>query len=228
MKPLFYALSKTNDGAFVVNEKHKIIFWNQAAQEILGFTADEVLNRPCYQVMRGRTENESTFCRHFCHLHIGAYQGDTLPTMDAFMQTKAGSWRWINLTTVSFPISNGHPEYLLVHLFRDATQKKRNERVVDEIVSTIKGLKAENSQPDLKTKEVLPPDSDYENLTPREREVLLLLARGLGTEEMSDLLSISPATTRNHIQNTLSKLNVHSRVEAMSYAYQQGLIGLSS
>ena len=43
---LFTLLTHTADGAFVVGENQRILFWNAAAQELLGFTATEVLGRP--------------------------------------------------------------------------------------------------------------------------------------------------------------------------------------
>jgi DNA-binding NarL/FixJ family response regulator len=61
-------------------------------------------------------------------------------------------------------------------------------------------------------------------LTDREREVLTLLAQGLRTRDIAEYLSISPSTARNHVQNVLHKLNVHSRLEAVSYAFEHGLV----
>ena len=61
-------------------------------------------------------------------------------------------------------------------------------------------------------------------LTRREWDVLNLLAQGWGTEEMAAELTISPSTVRNHVQNVLDKLGVHSRLEAIAYAYQHNLI----
>ncbi len=68
---------------------------------------------------------------------------------------------------------------------------------------------------------VNPPAQD---LTDREREVLSLLAQGLSTRDIAQTLSISPSTARNHIQNILHKLNVHSRLEAVAYAFEHGLV----
>jgi DNA-binding NarL/FixJ family response regulator len=51
-------------------------------------------------------------------------------------------------------------------------------------------------------------------LTRREREVLRLMASGAGTEAIAKALVISPQTARTHIQNILTKLEVHSRLEA--------------
>jgi len=60
--------------------------------------------------------------------------------------------------------------------------------------------------------------SVIEQLTLREREVLRLLAEGLGTSEIARRLFVSSATARNHVQHILNKLNVHSRLEAVALA----------
>jgi DNA-binding NarL/FixJ family response regulator len=62
-------------------------------------------------------------------------------------------------------------------------------------------------------------------LTPREREVLSLLAHGLGTQAISDRLYISPKTVSTHVQRILAKLALHSRAEAVAFAYREDLVG---
>lgn len=61
-------------------------------------------------------------------------------------------------------------------------------------------------------------------LTPRENEVLGLLADGRSQREMAQLLSISPKTVGLHIEHILGKLDVHSRAEAVAAAYRRKLI----
>lgn len=61
-------------------------------------------------------------------------------------------------------------------------------------------------------------------LTRREREVLALLAEGAGNEVIAEALIISPETARTHIQNVLSKLGVHSRLEAATFVMQNGIL----
>jgi len=61
-------------------------------------------------------------------------------------------------------------------------------------------------------------------LTPREREVLVLLAQGGDNDSIAQSLVISPQTARTHIQNVLVKLGVHSRLEAAAVAMQNGLL----
>jgi DNA-binding NarL/FixJ family response regulator len=61
------------------------------------------------------------------------------------------------------------------------------------------------------------------DLTPREREVLKLLAEGLGQKKIAQSLYITPKTVATHIQHILMKLDVHSRAEAVAYAHRNQL-----
>lgn len=65
-------------------------------------------------------------------------------------------------------------------------------------------------------------------VTPREREVLELLAEGLSRSEIADRLVISPRTVGSHIQHLLRKLGVHSQAQMVAAAYREGLIEWSS
>jgi DNA-binding NarL/FixJ family response regulator len=64
------------------------------------------------------------------------------------------------------------------------------------------------------------------HLTPREREVLALLARGANGREIAAALSISRNTVRTHVQSILIKLQVHSRLEASTFAVRHRLTAL--
>ena len=61
-------------------------------------------------------------------------------------------------------------------------------------------------------------------LSTRERQVLALVARSKKTAEIADALVISPETARTHVQNILTKLGVHSRLEAASFVIEHGLV----
>jgi|SRR6185437_10368944 len=62
------------------------------------------------------------------------------------------------------------------------------------------------------------------DLTPRELEVLQLLAEGLTQPQIARQLVISPRTVGTHIQNLLGKLDVHSRAQAVALAHRMGLV----
>jgi len=63
-----------------------------------------------------------------------------------------------------------------------------------------------------------------EQLTPREREILRMIADGLGNEQIGTRLFISPQTVRTHVGKAMEKLDVHSRTEAVAVALRQKLI----
>jgi DNA-binding NarL/FixJ family response regulator len=60
-----------------------------------------------------------------------------------------------------------------------------------------------------------------DGLTVREEEVLALLGEGLSSKQIAQRLTVTEATARNHIQSILSKLGVHSRLEAALYARER-------
>jgi DNA-binding NarL/FixJ family response regulator len=65
-------------------------------------------------------------------------------------------------------------------------------------------------------------------LTPREVEVLSLVARGLGNKEVGDFLGTAPGTVKAHVQNILSKLGAKDRTHAVTIALRRGIIHLHS
>ena len=66
----------------------------------------------------------------------------------------------------------------------------------------------------------------YGALTPREQEVMTLVAEGLTTNEISERLFISPKTVENHRSSIMRKLDLHSTIEIVRYAAKLGLIDI--
>ena len=70
--------------------------------------------------------------------------------------------------------------------------------------------------------------SDFSTLSPREREVLQLMAEGKSTSQISGLLHVSVKTIETHRQQVMHKLNIHSVAELTKYALREGLTFLET
>src|SRR5437899_1001091 len=62
------------------------------------------------------------------------------------------------------------------------------------------------------------------DLTPREVEVLSLLSEGVSNQQMAEKLVLSMHTVRNHVQNVITKLGAHSKLEAVATAVREGIL----
>lgn len=217
---MFKMFSDAADGVFAVNEEQRIIYWNEAAEHLLGFSAEDVVGQSCHEIIAGKDGLECLICRKRCNIITSVQQSEeTISNYDACVQTNSGETRWVNVSTLVFHTANNGASPIIIHLFRDAAEKKYNEQFIAQVLGATHRLQAKVSAA---AEAEPPPPSPTSDLTDREREVLSLLVNGLSTEEIARTLSISPATSRNHIQNILHKLRVHSRLEAVTYALQHG------
>lgn len=113
--------------------------------------------------------------------------------------TKGGSSN--ELISALHAVQEGH-----VYLYPTMTKKL----VGDYLVQLTKGID----------------DRNYSNLTPREKEILKLIAEGHSNQDIAARLFLSPATIQTHRSNIMSKLQVHSRSELTKYAISRGIITL--
>lgn len=66
--------------------------------------------------------------------------------------------------------------------------------------------------------------TDLEELTPREREAVALVARGLSNDQIAARMVISPATAKTHVHRAMTKLRVRDRAQLVVLAYESGLV----
>lgn len=76
----------------------------------------------------------------------------------------------------------------------------------------------------LPAREIVSTKTGYEALTPREQEIMALLAEGMAVSQVAEALFISPKTAENHRSNIMRKLGLHSSIELVRYAVKIGLV----
>jgi PAS domain S-box-containing protein len=199
-------LAGAGDGVFAIGPEGRVVLWNRAAEKILGWSAREIMGRPCCDVFVGLDDHGNRLCYQGCHVMSLVKLGEPVQHFDMQTRTKAGRPVWLNITILEAP-SSGPSGAVVIHLFRDVTTTRELLRLVHE------RLQAPSAPPDEATA-----------LTRRELEILRLMAGGANTKVLAERLHVSPATVRNHAQNIFAKLGVHSRLEAVAYASQHRLV----
>jgi len=202
-------LTNTADGVVAVDAQGRIVLWNDAAEKILGYSTREVLGKPCCDVLKGFDPSGNRFCYPGCNVLTMVKQGEPVQNYDLEVSTRTGRSIWVNVSILVIPGSRKGLE-VAVHLFRDVTYLHRLQELVRE-----KGTLVAD-----------PPSSNGSaaELTTRELQILRLVAGGLRTGAIAEKLCISQATVRNHVQNILTKLEVHSRLEAVALAMRHHLV----
>jgi len=216
---LFDALEDAADGAFVVDDKLRIAYWNKAAEAILGFDKDDVTGRFCYQLLHGCDEGGHLICKARCQVAKLALNSKPVPNYDIHVTTKERENRWLNMSVFTYRIGNANGKKEIVHFFHDLNGRKFDEEVLSQLIELI------SYSPNISAKNGTGREPGPVTLTLREREILSHMAKGHGTKEIAKLLSVSSNTIRNHIQHILQKFQVHTRLEAVIYAIEHDLIG---
>jgi PAS domain S-box-containing protein len=220
MQNIFDLLSNTSDAAVAIDAAQRIIFWNEAAERLFGFKPPEVYGRFCHDVVVGRDESCYPRCQRSCFTHAMALRQQRVPAHEFVVHTKAGRQLWVSCSTIVVP-SRWSDRCVLIHLFRDVSRQKAMEHFVQQLLSNVAQFSIALGT---ETQESLPLASPSAKLTSREREVLGLLVLGTSTRAIATKLFISPSTARNHIHNILTKLGVHSRLEATLLALKNRLM----
>ena len=214
---LLESISNTADGVFAVDEEQRIIHWNAGAERILGYSAKDMLGLFCFEVIDGVDGSSpgapGMVCRLGCPVIDRARSGCPTPGRDVKVTAKDGTSRWLSMLHTY--VGGGNRRLAaVVHLFRDATEGMEAKLSLARISREFPA----QGQPAPAPPRSREPEVQHDGeLTEREKEVVAMLAQGEGTGGIAEKLMISNTTARNHIQNILVKLNVHTRLEAVAY-----------
>lgn len=206
----FAVVNSTAEPVFAVRLSGEIVAWNDSADRLFGFSSEQMTGKPCYEVLQGLDAFGNSYCVERCPVRIMAQQLKRLFRFELVYRNDTGSDVPVAIWPLVMPKTDGE-EAILVHLIQPL---KLADLVSDCGVSDCGEIDDhQNAADDL-----------VHRLTPRQIEVLRLLAKGLSTHAIAERLSISDLTVRNHVENVLRKLEVHSRLEAVSVAHHSGLV----
>lgn len=208
------AFERSPDAVFVTDRRNRVVFSNRAAEALLGFSIGETIGLSCDAVLKGRDVFDNRYCALNCPVMQMAARGESVRDFRLTIETRGGGEVTVDLNVLQLVVAPPD-HYYLAHVLRRVERTSRPP-VTPEF----------ETQPPRSSLEAVRESTDVRarRLTTREVEVLGMLAAGRTTPEISARLCISALTVRNHIQNILEKLEVHSKSEAIAFAFQKRLI----
>jgi PAS domain S-box-containing protein len=202
------------DAAFAVDSAGHISAWNNCAAELFGPSEEEAIGVRCHQILQ--CSDESDVVSEHCVVASVAQNNLPCTNFDLRLKTKTGRL-WCNLSTLIASDASGARH--AIHIARPCEMRKRLEQALSEFVR-----KQANSRPNAAALIYSTTRGSRLPLTAREMEILKRLASGHGTRTIAAHLNISSATVNNHIKHILTKLDAHSRLEAIRNAESSGVI----
>ncbi len=214
-------LESAEIGAFATSPDQVIVFWNQAAEQMLGFSADQVVGVRCYEAVAGMTPGSSSSeCLYGCPflriLRAGEIPGPRN------MQVLSASGERTHVTMTPVIVSDPEREVpLVLHLLAprddaagqaDAGQYPRTE-LAGRPAAVVARQSAESTR-----------SAGYQPLSARELEVLRLVSQGWSTERIAEDLEISVHTVRNHVRHFRRKLQAKTKLDAVLAGMRLGIL----
>jgi PAS domain S-box-containing protein len=210
-------IARSGAAAFATDENGRIAIWNKGAEAILGYSASQVLGKSCHEIVCGRDVFGNRFCDRQCALTFMVGRHEPVRHFELDIRAQSGAMVPTHVSIVVFPGPRPR-QFTLVHFIESVDRHREANTLVRRI------LTEQHPVVDAPVAFVGPGATPATQLTSREIQILRLLADGASTQAIADSLFISVTTTRNHVQNILRKLDVHSKLEAVSLALRTHLL----
>ena len=185
---------RSGDALVAFDGDLRVVAWNAAAEELTGLPAEDVIGRPCWDVLCGVDARGALVCHKGCSGARLMRQGWPVAAQELLIKTTDGR-RNVMVSTISVRSNSDDPLYLHV---------LRNGQVMGDHAGT---------EP-----------AETPELTTRQLEVLEALAAGEPAKLIARRLGIAETTVRNHIRMILVGLGCHSQLEAVAEARRRGLV----
>lgn len=212
---LFAFLEGASDGVFAARESGEICYWNRAAQELFGYSEEEVRGKTCSEVLHGVGALGTQVCHERCVDLQCTLKAKGMPNFDLNVTTQGGERKWVNISTISY-LNRRTQKTLIVHLARDISAQKNREEIFRKMAAAaheVAGLEMSMNGA-----------APITPLSSQELEILRMFAAGKDAPLIAKALGITPQTLRNHLHHINKKLRTHNRLEAVTHALQRHLI----
>jgi RNA polymerase sigma factor (sigma-70 family) len=211
-------VERARDAAIATDATGRIVLWNRKASELLEDEKGEVLRpgRPFHEALQARDVFGNRLHPDASPLQTMLEEGEGIQGFEMDVHKATGRRARVAVSVVA--VLGPEPDAChMIHLLRELQRRRRTDDLLDRLLA-----EPETSGSTLQRSENA--GDSLPDLTPRERQVLRLLADGLTTELIADKLHISVHTVRRHCQNLMRKLGIHSKVEAVALALRRRLI----
>jgi DNA-binding CsgD family transcriptional regulator len=196
-------LGRSSDAVFVVGPGFRIVEWGPRAERLLRVPATRAVGRRCFDLFAGSQAMGRNICGPTCWAARALRHGQTVPAFCMDLCLAGGERRAL---TLGFVVDDSGE--FLAHIFRER-QPAGSLPAEQSSVTTDPARYRGRAEP--------------ASLTHRQLQVLQLIMSGATSLEVARSLGVTHATARNHVQNLLVTLGVHSRLEAALLAQRIGL-----
>lgn len=187
---------------WIVDPRGVLSFVNERALELVGQPLENCIGKFCYEVIAARDESGRSFCRASCPVSSSAQGGGTLEPFTVVIRRSGGAENWIRVLPIPVFAPDGRGPHI-VHCALPYDRMHRLEEYLNRVATRTRGQ-------DKGRRRV------KRSLTSREMQILDMLSDDETLYSVADRLNISYVTVRNHVQHVLSKLGVHSIMEAVA------------
>lgn len=201
----------------VLNGDYTVLWTNKIMAMAVEKSLDEMIGQPCYKAWRRR----DTPCP-VCLLKIVSDTGKPC-IMERWLDLPNRERRYAEVR--AYPIFDENR--LLKYVFEiiiPITEKKKGEKQRKRYIESLERTLREMNTAGMARPDNVATDTQDIALTPREQEILRLIARGFSNKKIADILSISPDTVKTHTRNIFSKLGVADRTQAAVWAASHKII----
>jgi DNA-binding CsgD family transcriptional regulator len=189
-------------GMILIDPKSRVVWLNRAAEQLLSMTAADCMGRNFTQLL---LDPQLTAFWHEVMCHDGNCMADISIKWPRRLELKLNATQCLGPDGV---------EIGRALLFCDVTSDRNvTIELTKEMTERLLAMQGVGSEP----------PTALASLTASELRTLRLLARGMTNDAIAKKLCVASSTVRSHLKSVYSKLNLHSRAEAVSFAARQGL-----